>query len=274
MSAGRKKEFMQNEPGRKKGGNLILDFSHVYPEDIEEQAKGLRRIDLSGISGTDMYCTAEAETEIRKRLEPYGPCGIHFLDSGNYHYVTKFFTDMITEPFSLVMYDHHTDMQQPLFPQLTSCGNWAADVLRDNPFLEQLILSGPDQKSMEEISADLPVNRKEKLICISREEIKSGKIDRKTSRVRMELPIYISIDKDVLDRSGARTNWNQGDMPAAVLEKLLLDVFRHQRVIGVDICGECSLTEPLPELMEDREVNRETDELLYRFLSELFRKYE
>ena len=31
-------------------------------------------------------------------------------------------------------------MQQPLFPQLTSCGNWAADVLRDNPFLEQLIL--------------------------------------------------------------------------------------------------------------------------------------
>ena len=111
---------------------------------------------------------------------------------GNYHYVTKFLTDMITEPFSLVMYDHYTDMQQPLFPQLTSCENWAADVLRDNPFLE----------------------------------------------------------------------------------KLLLDVFRHQRVIGVDICGECSLTEPLPELMEGREVNRETDELLYRFLSELFQKYE
>ena len=128
MSAGRQKEFVQNEPGRKKGGN--------------------------------------------------------------YHYVTKFLTDM--EPFSLVMNDHHTDMQQPLFPQLTSCENWAADVLRDNPFLE----------------------------------------------------------------------------------KLLLDVFRHQRVIGVDICGECSLTEPLPELMEGREVNRETDELLYRFLSELFQKYE
>ena len=130
MSAGRQKEFVQNEPGRKKGVN--------------------------------------------------------------YHYVTKFLTDMITEPFSLVMYDHYTDMQQLLFPQLTSCENWAADVLRDNPFLE----------------------------------------------------------------------------------KLLLDVFRHQRVIGVDICGECSLTEPLPELMEGREVNRETDELLYRFLSELFQKYE
>lgn len=165
-------------------------------------------------------------------------------------------------------------MQQPLFPQLTSCGNWAADVLRDNPFLEQLILAGPDQKSMEGIPEKLVEDRKEKLICISREEIKEGKIDEKVSRIHMELPIYISIDKDVLDRSDARTNWNQGDMPTDVLEKLLRYVFRHQRVIGVDICGECSLAEPLPELLEDQRVNRETDELLYRFLSDLFRKYD
>ena len=141
-------------------------------------------------------------------------------------------------------------MQQPLFPQLTSCGNWAADVLRDNPFLDQLILAGPDQKSMEGIPEELAEDRKEKLICISREEIKEGKIDEKVSRIHMELPIYISIDKDVLDRSGARTNWNQGDMPTDVLEKLLRYVFRHQKV------------------------NRETDELLYRFLSDLFRKYD
>ena len=153
-------------------------------------------------------------------------------------------------------------MQQPLFPQLTSCGNWAADVLRDNPFLEQLILAGPDQKSMEGIPEKLVEDRKEKLICISREEIKEGKIDEKVSRIHMELPIYISM------------NWNQGDMPTDVLEKLLRYVFRHQRVIGVDICGECSLAEPLPELLEDQRVNRETDELLYRFLSDLFRKYD
>lgn len=63
-------------------------------------------------------------------------------------------------------------------------------------------------------------------------------------------------------------------MPTDVLEKLLRYVFRHQRVIGVDICGECSLAEPLPELLEDQRVNRETDELLYRFLSDLFRKYD
>ena len=50
--------------------NIILDFSHIYPEDIEKQVKGLKRIDLTDISGTDMYCTEEAAAEIRKRLAP------------------------------------------------------------------------------------------------------------------------------------------------------------------------------------------------------------
>lgn len=53
--------------------NLLLDFSHTYPEGVEKQAKNLKRIDMSDISGTDMYCSREAEQEIRNRLKPYGP---------------------------------------------------------------------------------------------------------------------------------------------------------------------------------------------------------
>ena len=224
----------------KKNGNIILDFSHIYPENIEKEIKGLSRIDLSDI-----------------------------LDSGNYHYVTKFFTEKVTEPFSLVLYDHHSDMQTPMLPRMTSCGSWAADVMRTNPYLTQMILTGPEQKSVDEIPQDL----REKLVCISREEVEDGKIDGKLRLIRMDLPIYISIDKDVLDRGEARTNWNQGDMPLSILERLLLEVFEHQRVIGVDICGECSMEEPLPELMEDQRINRETNESLYRFLTRLFHTF-
>lgn len=39
--------------------NIILDFSHIYPEDIERQVKGLKRIDVSKISGTDMLPLSE-----------------------------------------------------------------------------------------------------------------------------------------------------------------------------------------------------------------------
>lgn len=114
----------------------------------------LKRIDLSDISGTNMYCSEEAKEEIRKRLRPYGPCGIHFLDNGNYHYMTKFFVEKICEPYALVLFDHHSDM--------------------------------------------------------------------------------------------------------------------HQTVIGVNICGECSLQEPLQKLLEDDRVNQATNRILYHFLSDSY----
>lgn len=250
----------------KKTENVILDFSHVYPENIETQVEDLTRVDLSDISGTNMYCTKEAEDEIRNRLKDFGPEGIHFLDNGNYHYVTKLFTEKIHIPFALVLFDHHSDMQQPLIHELTSCGSWAGEMLRQNLYLEQLILIGPNQKSMEEIPADLM----KKLVCVSIQDIECETARKDVSKIRMDLPAYISIDKDVLDRYGARTNWNQGDMSVDTLKKLLSEVFMNQKVIGVDICGECSLAEPVGQLVEDQRVNQVTNEILYCFLSNYF----
>lgn len=246
--------------------NVVLDFSHVYPENVEEQFENIKRMDMSDICGADMYCTKEAEEEIRNRLRPFGPEGIHFLDNGNYHYVTKLFAEKIKVPFSLVLFDHHSDMQQPMIHELTSCGSWAGEMLLENPYLEQLILIGPNEKSIEEISPEC----KKKLVCISMQEIENETIEKELPRIRMELPAYISIDKDVLDRYGARTNWNQGSMSVTTLRRMLSDVFMHQKVIGVDICGECSLSEPVYQLIKDKKVNRATNELLYHFLSSYF----
>ena len=58
-------------------------------------------------------------------------------------------------------------------------------------------------------------------------------------------------------------------MSVKILEKILLEVFRHQKVIGVDICGECSLLEPLQQLSEDEKINLNTDRSLYQFLTRL-----
>ena len=247
--------------------NLFLDFSHIYSEEIDSEEKDFTRIDLSDISGTNMYCSAEACQEIRKRLKNCGPCGIHFLDNGNYHYATIFFIEKIREPFSLVLFDHHTDMQKPMIEGMISCGSWAGEILRKNQYLKQMILIGPEWKSMKEID----VNLRSKLICMSMEEINSGEIRKKIPQINTAVPIYISIDKDVLDPHYARTNWNQGDMSIDVLKELILEVFRHQNVIGVDICGECSFPEPLPQFEEDEEINKKTNLGIYKYLIRLFR---
>ena len=94
--------------------------------------------------------------------------------------------------------------------------------------------------------------------CFAKEEIK--KID-------ITLPAYISIDKDVLNHYHARTNWDQGNMSVYTLKKLLEEVFKHQEVIGIDICGECNLQEPLQQLIEDEKINHITNDILYHFLS-------
>ena len=144
-------------------------------------------------------------------------------------------------------------------------------MLSDNPYLKQLILIGPNKESIREI----PKKFKEKLVCVSMQEIEAQTIEKDLNQIQKELPAYISIDKDVLDRYGARTNWNQGSMSVDTLQKLLSEVFRHQIVIGVDICGECSLEEPFLQLVADEKVNGTTNAILYHFLSKYFPdKYE
>lgn len=85
--------------------NYILDFSHVYPDDIEKKVLRLHRIDCSDIQGTDLYVTPQAAEKIRERIRPYGIHGIHFLDNGNYHYVTGIITERIKTPYVLFLFD-------------------------------------------------------------------------------------------------------------------------------------------------------------------------
>lgn len=244
------------------GTEFIIRFSHIYPANIGKDVSHLIRIDLSDIEGTEMYCSHEAMLEIQKRLNDYGPEGIHFLDNGNYHYMTKVFVEKIHQPFSLVLFDHHTDMQQPMIHDLTSCGSWAGELLHENIYLKQLILIGPNQQSIENKDVS------SKVICISVNEQEEDIAHSQIKKVDLTLPAYISIDKDVLDRYWARTNWGQGNMSIKTLEKILRDIFEHQNVIGVDICGECDLHESYWQLKEDEKINHMTKDILYHFLSQ------
>ena len=126
-----------------------------------------------------------------------------------------------------------------------------------------MILIGPEQNGLEGIEQAV----REKIVWLKDKD--QDKTDTEIKKIKMSLPIYISIDKDVLSSYYARTNWNQGNMSVKILEKILLEVFRHQKVIGVDICGECSLLEPLQQLSEDEKINLNTNRSLYQFLTRL-----
>lgn len=257
--------------------HLILDFSHVYCDEKIPKNDKVHWLDCSDITECDLYCSKRAEEEIRARIAPYGIHGIHFLDSGNYHYVTGIMMALIKQKFSLILLDHHTDMQKPMIEQMTSCGDWAGKVLKTNPWLQQLILIGPQESDILQIYREKEglvsgAELQEKLITFSEEEIRSVEGENKISGIKRNLPVYISIDKDILDEEYSETNWSQGKMPLPVLERLLMPFLTSGNILGIDICGECQQGIPLPQYLEAEKINGETNKELFDFLMHYWNK--
>lgn len=278
-----------------KNENMILDFTHVYCDEDIKDIDRFRYIDCSDIQETDMYCSKNAYEKIWGRIEPYGIQGIHYIDSGNYHYITKIITDHITEPFGLVMYDHHTDMQIPMVPEMMSCGDWAGQALSQNKNLRQLVIVGPPESDIEQTLESYSGSQSGRLLTFSAEDLHGDLLENKLKLIRTDLPLYISIDKDVLGTEYTETNWSQGDMSIYGLERLL-GVFlggqgeeknsdacrnderyagdiRHSRILGIDICGESQTDIPVPEYLEAEEKNEKVNIELFRFISEHVKKF-
>ena len=278
-----------------KNENLILDFTHVYCDDDIKDIDRFRYIDCSDIQETDMYCSKNAYEKIWGRIEPYGIQGIHYIDSGNYHYISKIITDHIDEPFGLVMYDHHTDMQMPMVPEMMSCGDWAGQALSQNKNLRQLVIVGPPESDIEQTLESYSGSQSGRLLTFSAEDLHGDLLENKLKLIRTDLPLYISIDKDVLGPEYTETNWSQGDMSIDGLERLL-SVFlggqgeeknsdacrndernagdiRHSRILGIDICGEIQTDIPVPEYLEAEEKNEKVNIELFRFISEHVKKF-
>ena len=278
-----------------KNENMILDFTHVYRDEDIKDIDRFRYIDCSDIQETDMYCSKNAYEKIWGRIEPYGIQGIHYIDSGNYHYITKIITDHITEPFGLVMYDHHTDMQIPMVPEMMSCGDWAGQTLIQNKNLRQLVVVGPPESDIEQTLESYSGSQSGRLLTFSAEDLHGDLLEDKLKHIRTDLPLYISIDKDVLGTEYTETNWSQGDMSIDGLERLL-SVFlggqgeekntdacrnderydggiRHSRILGVDVCGEVQTDISVPEYLEAEEKNEKVNIELFRFISEHVKKF-
>lgn len=227
-----------------------MDFNGQYQE-LQRLYPGIR-LDLSDIPGTNCYCDDMAKDEIRKRMEGVGEeVTLHFLDSGNYHYLTLLWLERIREPFHLIMMDHHPDCKEAAFGGITSCGGWVKEALASLPNLKTVYMGGVDPELLQELEP-LPEN------------IVVFDIDKPLTELieAQEGPFYISLDKDVMSEEFARTDWSQGRVTCETVQKRIAEVFSTKNVIGVDICGE-KKENPSEE---DRRLNEATNQILLQQL--------
>ena len=248
---------------------IIMNFSGIYREEDFWEDQEPVWLDFQRLQGVNCYCTPEAEAAIKEKICDLPVQGIHFLDSGNYHYLSKFWLEKIQEPFSLLVFDNHTDMQEAAFFGLLSCGSWAGEVLDTHELLSHICVAGPGLKDFREYKGQAWA----KLTRICREELSDGgeEILREFLETDPDLPLYISIDKDVLRKEEARTNWDQGELALDQLLKLLELIFEKRKVIGADICGENPPDTARPISGEDLQINSRTNRELLLFFKKAYK---
>ena len=212
----------------------IMDFTGIYEKERFYRGVHVHWIDCRDIQGTNCYCNEEGEQALRRKIAPFSAEAIHFIDSGNYHYMTKLWTEKLREPFVLAVADHHPDMQPPLFQELLSCGCWVNRVLEENPYVKKVVLLGADKK----LVAAVPEPYRSRMVAYDESQI--ARDDRWENCFPKDLPVYLSIDKDILSPSQVHTNWQQGTLTLSQLRNVILELFHHCRVLGADICGECA----------------------------------
>ena len=243
----------------------VMNFSGIYrKEQFSEEADWL---DVSDIPGTNCYCDEEAFGEILRRIAEFPAEGIHFIDSGNYHYMSRIWLEKITEPVTLVVFDNHTDMQPPAFGGLLSCGGWIEAALTEIPLLQRVILIGPDEEAFFQVEPEF----RERTDFLSRERLKAMTEEQRAEFLEEKIKessggLYISVDKDILCPGEADTSWSQGDLTLSELLEMLQTVLKcgeacGKEIVGVDICGES-------EDSDNREENIKANRALIRCLNE------
>ena len=249
----------------------VFQRSGIYKDrDLRECFPGmdLCLFDCSEERGTNGFCDEEAKNRLRQQIvhmqacleslhtekqhtEPLHtgedsegsaeedgrvevPYGVHLLDNGNYHYLSALMTERIREPYTLVLIDHHPDMQPSAFGcEVLSCGSWVLNALLTQKNLKRVFALGVEEALKEEA-----------LLCV-REAIGREEYERVRKKISFAYPkpeevvggIYLSIDKDVLAKKFVKTNWDQGEMTLPQLEDILRDLCTNHKVIGMDLSG-------------------------------------
>ena len=194
-------------------------------------------LDLTDIKGTYCYCSRESLAKIKQKLKNRKSRGITLIGNGSYHYVTYLLISELNRPFTLVLFDHHTDLTPTSWPEVISCGSWVFASLQNLPQLKKVVLIGVN----DELVPLIPEAVRRQVSVFPCKQ----KSWRNKSALLAAIPtdsVYLSIDKDVLAESDAVTDWEQGTMKLEELLDLLHCIASRKRICGMDICGEYPLS--------------------------------
>lgn len=210
-------------------GVTILRYDETFSGQRKLLSHSHEDIDLQNLQHVNLYCAKDSLKRIQKALTKRRKKGITFIGSGNYHYTTFLLLQEIQKPFTLILFDHHTDLGFTT-ESIISCGSWVSFALRYIPMLKHIVIIGPQAQTT-------PLQNSSKVTILPYQKNHPYSYKTILSAIPTDT-VYVSIDKDILDSSVAVTNWDQGDMDVRTLIVYLQSIFTYENVYGIDVCGE------------------------------------
>ena len=218
--------------------SLVFHFSEAYSEEgFLSWLQKAQVLDFTGLEGCCCYCDSEARKKLEEALPQPLP-RLRWLDSGDYHYLSHLLALRETKPFHLVLLDNHPDNQDAAFEGVLSCGSWVKEMQEQNPLLRDVLTIGPPGCENEIPEAWLEKRRGER--------------------------VYVSLDKDIMDKAYARTDWTQGGHSLEDVKEELGRLAQSMEIAAVDVCGELAPSKGATP--EDLRINMETNIELYQFI--------
>ena len=198
----------------------LLEFEEDYSYQNNLKRISHFSLNLKNLTEVKYMCPYKNLTKLEKIIQPLPEQkNIVFLGKGDYHYLTYLFLKRIKENLCLIVIDNHFDKYKRKEGFIT-CDTWLNDV-EELKNVKKVVFVHNEVKYKEKNGKIVKTNTDIKAIF---EEIK-------------KLPIYISIDKDILSENYLKTNWDQGTLSLHELLNFLKNL-SHRNIIGIDICGE------------------------------------
>lgn len=217
---------------------------------------------------------------------------LSFIGSGDFHHVTLSLVESLQavnlRELTLLLIDNHPDWfaEPPAF----HCGNWVRSLIGRVREVVIVGVNSSDLNSFRWLTAPLQALSRRQVSLYPLERSRARAIGRWVTQPDApclmtcrpwgtqvqfralraafgttwwsSLPqvlegrnVYISIDKDVLSSTWARTDWDQGDMQLPELTSFLDEIRQRCTVIGADVCGERAI-EPLSGLAKRIDAGR------------------
>lgn len=178
------------------------------------------------------------------------------IGSGDFHHVSLALIARLHTPMTVVLFDNHPDWMRP--PHRYHCGTWVYQLAR-LPHVARVVIVGLESGDLSPArfkQGDTESYAQGKVVLLPYRPLTrdGGTSAPRCSQLAQHLQagiqellaqidtpqVYISIDKDCLRASDARTNWEQGSMPLDTVVAALRALRSHKQVLGADTVGDYS----------------------------------